>query len=52
MKTLHPRIMYTHPRGGVQGGGYPPVGSGGKRALDKGSGAKAQKEKLPCKCIL
>jgi hypothetical protein len=29
MKTLHPRRMYTHPRGGVQGG-YPPVGFWGQ----------------------
>jgi hypothetical protein len=29
MKTLHPRSMYTLPRGGVQRGGTPSVGSGG-----------------------
>jgi hypothetical protein len=58
--------MYTLPRGGVQRGGTPSVGSrgaippaggfGGKRAPDGGSGgsmgAKPLKEKLPCKCIL
>jgi hypothetical protein len=29
MKTLHPRSMYTLPRGGVQRGGTPSTGSGG-----------------------
>jgi hypothetical protein len=29
MKYLHPRSMYTLPRGGVQRGGTPSVGSGG-----------------------
>jgi hypothetical protein len=62
MKYLHPRSMYTLPRGGVQRGGTPSVGSGGaippaggsggKRAPSRGSGAKPPKEKLPCKCIL
>jgi hypothetical protein len=32
MKTLHPRSMYTLPHGGVQRGGNPSAGSGGKRA--------------------
>ena len=32
MKYLHPRSMYTLPRGGVQRGGTPSAGSGGKRA--------------------
>jgi hypothetical protein len=32
MKTLHPRSMYTLPRGGVQRGVTPSAGSGGKRA--------------------
>jgi hypothetical protein len=36
MKTLHPRSMYTLPRGGVQRGGTPSVGSGG--AIPLGSG--------------
>jgi hypothetical protein len=52
MKYLHPRSMYTLPRGGVQRGGTPSTGSGGKRAPSGGSGAKPPKEKLPCKCIL
>jgi hypothetical protein len=63
MKYLHPRSMYTLPRGGVQrggtpsagsGGAIPPLagGSGGKGAPSGGSGAKPPKEKLPCKCIL
>jgi hypothetical protein len=48
MKYLHPRSMYTLPRGGVQrgvtpsagfGGAIPPAGGyGGKRAPDGGSG--------------
>jgi hypothetical protein len=29
MKYLHPKIMYTLPRGGVQRGGTPSAGSGG-----------------------
>jgi hypothetical protein len=68
MKYLHPRSMYTLPRGGVQRGGTPSAGSGGaippaggsrgKRAPSGGSGAASpngsspSKEKLPCKCIL
>jgi hypothetical protein len=60
MKYLHPRSMYTLPRGGVQRGGTPSAGgpippaggSGGKRAPSGGSGAKPPKEKLPCKSIL
>jgi hypothetical protein len=62
MKTLHPRIMYTLPRGGVQRGGAPSAGSrgdippvggfGGKRAPSGGSGEKLPKENFPCKCIL
>jgi hypothetical protein len=49
MKYLHPRSMYTLPRGGVQRGGTPSVGSvgaippiggsGGKWAPSGGSGA-------------
>jgi hypothetical protein len=30
MKYLHPRSMYTLPRGGVQRGGTPSAGSGGE----------------------
>jgi hypothetical protein len=64
MKYLHPRSMYTLPRGGVQrqrgdtpsagsGGAIPPAGgSGGKQALNRSSGAKPPKQKLPCKSIL
>jgi hypothetical protein len=62
MKYLHPRSMYTLPRGGVQkvgtpsagsGGDIPPDGgSGGKWAPSRGSGAKPPKQKLPCKSIL
>jgi hypothetical protein len=59
MKYLHPRSMYTLPRGGVQRGGAPSAGfgraippAGGKRAPSGGSGVKPLKEKLPCKCIL
>jgi hypothetical protein len=54
MKYLHPRSMYTLPRGGVQRGGTPFVGSGGavpptggsggKRAHSEGSGVKHPKE--------
>jgi hypothetical protein len=53
--------MYTLPRGGVQRGGTPSVGSGGKRAPsggsgaaspDGGSGMKPLKKKLPSKSIL
>jgi hypothetical protein len=49
MKYLHPRSMYTLPRGGVQRGGTPSAGSGGsippvggfggKRGPNGGSGA-------------
>jgi hypothetical protein len=62
MKYLHPRSMYTLPRGGVQRGGTPSArsgratplarGSGGKRAPSGGSGEKPPKKKLPCKSIL
>jgi hypothetical protein len=62
MKTLHPKIMYTLPRRGVQrgftpstgfGGAISPAGgSGGKWAPSRSSRAKPMKEKLPCKCIL
>jgi hypothetical protein len=40
MKYLHPRSMYTLPRGGVQRGGTPSVGSGGAIPLTGGSGGK------------
>jgi hypothetical protein len=55
MKTLHPRIMYTPPWGGVQGGGVwgvsPPLLGGlggvlGGKFPDGGSGAKPLKEKF------
>jgi hypothetical protein len=60
MKYLHPRSMYTLPRGGVQRGGTPSPspgwgagkGSGGKGPPDGGSGAKPPKQKLPYKSIL
>jgi hypothetical protein len=62
MKYLHPKSMYTLPRGGVErvgtpsagsGGPIPPAGrSGGKRAPNGGSGAKPQKQKFPYKSIL
>jgi hypothetical protein len=64
MKYLHPRSMYTLPRGGVQRGGTPSAGSGGaippggsggsggKFGGSGGLGAKPLKEKFPCKCIL
>jgi hypothetical protein len=40
MKYLHPRSMYTLPRGGVQRGGTPSAGSGGDIPLVRGSGGK------------
>ena len=40
MKYLHPRSMYTLPRGGVQRGGTPSAGSGGSIPLAGGSGGK------------
>jgi hypothetical protein len=52
MKYLHPRSMCTLPRGGVQRGGTPFAGFGGKWAPSGGSGAKPSKEKFPCKSIL
>ena len=54
-ETLHPKSMYTLPRGGVQRGGTPSMGfggSGGKQAPSGGSGAKRPKQKLPYKSIL
>jgi hypothetical protein len=57
MKYLHPRSMYTLPRGGVQRGGTPSAGSGGPIPPAGGSGGKAgvrgpPKQKLPYKSIL
>jgi hypothetical protein len=49
MKYLHPRSMYTLPRGGVQRGGTPSAGSGGsggKRAPSGGSRAASPKAKI------
>jgi hypothetical protein len=40
MKYLHPRSMYTLPRGGLQRGGTPFLGSGGAIPLARGSGGK------------
>jgi hypothetical protein len=40
MKYLHPRSMYTLPRGGVQRGGTPSAGSGGAIPPARGSGGK------------
>jgi hypothetical protein len=60
MKTLHPKRMYTLPRGGVHRGVTPFAGSEGKQApdgslgeasLDRGSRVKPLKEKFPFKCI-
>jgi hypothetical protein len=39
MKYLHPRSMYTLPRGGVQRGGTPSAGSGGLSPWLGGLGA-------------
>jgi hypothetical protein len=39
MKYLHPRSMYTLPRGGVQRGGTPSAGSGGEIPRLGGLGA-------------
>jgi hypothetical protein len=47
MKYLHPRSMYTLPRGGVQRGGTPSAGSGGAIPPAGGSGGKrAPKAKI------
>jgi hypothetical protein len=43
MKYLHPRSMYTLPRGGVQRGGTPSAGSGGPIPPAGGSGGKGQR---------
>ena len=42
MKYLHPKSMHTLQRGGVQRGGTPSAGSGGKR----GFGGEAPEEKI------
>jgi hypothetical protein len=46
MKYLHPRSMYTLPRGGVQRGDTPSVGSGGAIAPIGVSGGKDLEEKI------
>jgi hypothetical protein len=48
MKYLHPRSMYTLPRGGVQRGGTPSVGSGGRGQAgpQRGFGGEAPEEKI------
>jgi len=56
MKYLHPRSIFTLPRGGVQRGGTPSAGSEGailsargsrgKRAHNRGLGVKPLKEKI------
>ena len=47
MKYLHPRSMYTLPRGGVQRGGTPLAGSGEPIHPTGGSGGKrAPEEKI------
>jgi hypothetical protein len=56
MKYLHPKSMYTLPRGGVQRGGTPSTGSkgpispargsGGKRAPKRGFGGEAPEAKI------
>jgi hypothetical protein len=50
MKYLHPRSMYTLPRGGVQRGGTPSAGSGGKGGLgaspQRGFGGEAPEAKI------
>jgi hypothetical protein len=58
MKYLHPRSMYTLPRGECRGGVPPLQGLGGLSPRMGGLGAsggsreKPPKEKFPCKCIL
>jgi hypothetical protein len=44
MNTLHPRSMYTLPRGGVQRGGTPSAGSRGAIPLDGGFGGKQARD--------
>jgi hypothetical protein len=52
MKYLHPRSMYTLPRGGVQGG-YPLCGvRGDSEPPVEVRGQRPPKQKLPCKSIL
>ena len=45
MKYLHPRSMYTLPRGGVQRGGTPSAGSEGSGGK-QGFGGEALEEKI------
>jgi hypothetical protein len=61
MKYLHPRSMYTLPRGGVQrgvpplwgpGGLSPRLGVWGQAGPQRGFEGEALKQKLPCKSIL
>jgi hypothetical protein len=47
MKYLHPRSMYTLPRGGVQRGGTPSAGSGGSIPPAGGSGGKRAPPSVP-----
>jgi hypothetical protein len=46
MKSLHPRRMYTLPRGGVQRGGTPSAGFGGSIPSARGFGGEAPKGKI------
>jgi hypothetical protein len=49
MKYLHPRSMYTLPRGGVQRGGTPSAGSGGpwgQAGPQRGFGGEAPEAKI------
>jgi hypothetical protein len=47
MKYLHPRSMYTLPRGGVQRGGTPSAGSGGAIPLAGGKGQAGVRGRSP-----
>jgi hypothetical protein len=42
MKYLHPRSMYTLPRGGVQRGGTPSAGSGGSEGKGPPAGVRGR----------
>jgi len=46
MKTVHTRILYTPPCGGVVGGDYPPCGVHGKVGPQHGFGGQAPKGKI------
>jgi hypothetical protein len=52
MKYLHPRSMYTLPRGGVQRGVTPSAGSGGDIPLAGGFGGKRAPEGVRGQCPL